>query len=80
MVCGHKDTMGVPAYHCPIADVEAEDLDLGDSQTADEALAFDVDGDVDTEALESDDEADSNDELGIEAEETDGGSTMPLLF
>ena len=52
--------------------MEAEDLDLGDSRQADEALAFDVDGDVDAEALESDDDSEGNDELGIEAEETDG--------
>nr|VWP00591.1 N/A [Ganoderma boninense] len=50
---------------------EAEDLDLGDSRRADEALAFDVDGDVDAEALESDDEAEGNDALSIETEETD---------
>ncbi|TBU35061.1 P-loop containing nucleoside triphosphate hydrolase protein [Dichomitus squalens] len=53
------------------ADVEAEDFDLGNFQRADEALAFDVDGDVDAEALESDDDSEGNDELGIEAEETD---------
>ncbi|KAJ8494910.1 hypothetical protein ONZ51_g2046 [Trametes cubensis] len=53
------------------ADVEAEDVDLGDTQRQDEALAFDVDGDVDAEALDSDDEAEGNDELGIDAEETD---------
>ncbi|PIL32147.1 hypothetical protein GSI_06853 [Ganoderma sinense ZZ0214-1] len=63
-----KPILAVAPAH---ADVEAEDLDLGDSQRADEALAFDVDGDVDAEALESDDEAEGNDELGIEAEETD---------
>ena len=34
---------------------------------------FDVDGDVDAEALESeDDENEGDDELGIESEETDG--------
>ena len=59
--------------------MEAEDLDLGDSQRADEALAFDVDGDVDVEALESDDEGEGNDELGIEAEETDSRFMTPTL-
>ncbi|KAH9846064.1 P-loop containing nucleoside triphosphate hydrolase protein [Lenzites betulinus] len=53
------------------ADVEAEDVDLGDSQREDEALAFDVDGDVDAEALDSDDEVEANEELGIDTEETD---------
>ncbi|KAI0724370.1 P-loop containing nucleoside triphosphate hydrolase protein [Cerioporus squamosus] len=53
------------------ADVEAEDVELGDAQRADEALAFDVDGDVDAEALDSDDEDEGNDELGIDAEESD---------
>ncbi|KAI8995457.1 P-loop containing nucleoside triphosphate hydrolase protein [Trametes punicea] len=52
------------------ADVEAEDVDLGETPQ-DEAIAFDVDGDVDAEALDSDDEAEGNDELGIDAEETD---------
>lgn len=52
--------------------MEAEDVELGDSQRADEALAFDVDGDVDAEALDSDDEDEGNDELGIDAEESDG--------
>ena len=33
---------------------------------------FDVDGDVDAEALDSDDEDEGNDELGIDAEESDG--------
>ncbi len=80
MVCSHKDALGAPPYRRPIADVEAEDLDLGDSQRADEALAFDVDGDVDAEALESDDEAECNDELGIEAEETDGGFLTLFLI
>ena len=53
------------------ADVEAEDLDLGDSQKADEALAFDVDGDVDAEALDSDADSNADEELGLDAEETD---------
>ncbi|KAI0651669.1 P-loop containing nucleoside triphosphate hydrolase protein [Trametes meyenii] len=53
------------------ADVEAEDVDLGASEQHDEALAFDVDGDVDAEGLDSDDEAEGNEELGIDAEETD---------
>ena len=57
--------------------MEAEDLDLGDSRQADEALAFDVDGDVDAEALESDDDSEGNDELGIEAEGTDGAHSPP---
>ena len=54
-----------------LADVEAEDLDLGDSQRDDEALAFDVDGDVDAEALDSDADSEADDELGIDAEESD---------
>ncbi|KAI0670084.1 P-loop containing nucleoside triphosphate hydrolase protein [Trametes maxima] len=53
------------------ADVEAEDVDLGASEQRDEALAFDVDGDVDAEGLDSDDEAEGNEELGIDTEETD---------
>ncbi|KAL7285666.1 hypothetical protein ACG7TL_000771 [Trametes sanguinea] len=52
------------------ADVEAEDVDLGET-AQDEAIAFDVDGDVDAEALDSDNEADGNEDLGIDAEETD---------
>ena len=51
--------------------MEAEDLDLGDSQKADEALAFDVDGDVDAEALDSDADSNADEELGLDAEETD---------
>ncbi|KAI1797707.1 P-loop containing nucleoside triphosphate hydrolase protein [Ganoderma leucocontextum] len=66
-----EDTQPSRAVAPVHADVEAEDIDLGDLQRADEALAFDVDGDVDAEALESDDEAEGNDELGIEAEDTD---------
>lgn len=58
--------------------MEAEDLDLGDSQQADEALAFDVDGDVDAEALDSDADSDADDELGIDSEESD--SKLPLQW
>ncbi|EIW64851.1 P-loop containing nucleoside triphosphate hydrolase protein [Trametes versicolor FP-101664 SS1] len=53
------------------ADVEAEDIELGDARRDDEALAFDVDGDIDAEALDSDDEEAENEELGIKAEDTD---------
>ncbi|RPD63130.1 P-loop containing nucleoside triphosphate hydrolase protein [Lentinus tigrinus ALCF2SS1-6] len=60
------------------ADVEAEDVDLGDAQRADEALAFDVDGDVDVEALDSDDNDEGNDELGIDAEESVPMHIVPL--
>ena len=55
-VCDRKEIIRALAYHRPIADVEAEDLDFGDSRRADEALAFAVDGNIDAEALESDDE------------------------
>ena len=79
-VCDRKEIIRALAYHRPIADVEAEDLDFGDSRRADEALAFAVDGNIDAEALESDDETDGNDELGIEAEEADSGSMVPSLF
>ncbi|PCH40127.1 nucleoside triphosphate hydrolase protein [Wolfiporia cocos MD-104 SS10] len=53
------------------ADVEAEDVDLGEQ----EDLALDIDGDVtneidDADALDTDDE-DINNELGIDTEETD---------
>ena len=43
-------------------------------QRADESLALDVDGDADAdaEALDSDDENEGDDELGIDAEESDG--------
>ena len=43
-------------------------------QQADESLALDVDGDADAdaEALDSDDENEGDDELGIDAEESDG--------
>lgn len=52
--------------------MEAEDVELGDARRDDEALAFDVDGDIDVEALDSDDEEAENEELGIKAEDTDG--------
>ncbi|KAI0757185.1 P-loop containing nucleoside triphosphate hydrolase protein [Daedaleopsis nitida] len=68
MSLADEPNRGVAPAH---ADVEAEDVDLGDSQRADEALAFDVDGDVDAEALDSDDENDEDNELGIDAEESD---------
>ncbi len=55
-----------------VADVEAEDVELGDARRDDEALAFDVDGDIDAEALDSEDEEAENEELGIKAEDTDG--------
>lgn len=55
------------------ADVEAEDMDLGTEQ---KDLALDVDGDnadvdMDEDALDSDDDPD-NEELGIDAEESEG--------
>ena len=51
-------------------------MDLGAPHGHDDTLAFDVDGDVkdvntDTEALDTDDEVD-NEELGIDADESDG--------
>ncbi|KAH9841541.1 P-loop containing nucleoside triphosphate hydrolase protein [Rhodofomes roseus] len=63
---GFKSTVVAPAQ----ADVEAEDLDLGEQ----EALALDVDGeggpiDDDPEALDSDD--DEDEKLGIDTEESD---------
>ncbi|KAI0824165.1 P-loop containing nucleoside triphosphate hydrolase protein [Trametes gibbosa] len=66
-----EDRPSTPAVAPAHADVEAEDVDLGDAQREDEVLAFDVDGDVDAEALDSDDEAEGNAELGIDTEETD---------
>ena len=57
-----------------LADVEAEDVDLGITEQTD--LALDVDGDqvddaeVDDEALDSDDD-DENKDLGIDTEETE---------
>lgn len=65
----------VPAH----ADVEAEDMELGADQLD---LAHDVDdgaaGDVtDEEALDSDDEL--NEELGIDAEESDGNASAVRL-
>lgn len=54
------------------ADVEPEDIDLGTEQIQDD-LAFDVDGDDpddDPDALDSDDER-LNEELGLDAEESD---------
>lgn len=57
--------------HNVAADVEAEDVDLGV-----EDLAIDVDGDVadidvDMDALDSDGETETNEELGIDAEESE---------
>lgn len=59
--------------------MEAEDVELGDARRDDEALAFDVDGDIDAEALDSDDEEAENEELGIKAEDTDGKSFIDAL-
>lgn len=53
-------------------DVEAEDIELGNTQ--DDNLAFDVDDDLadeDPEALDSDDERAVDEELGIDADETE---------
>ena len=51
-----------------VADVEVEDINLGEERRDD--LAFDVDGNVDEdpEALESDDERTLDDELGIDSD------------
>lgn len=59
------------------ADVEAEDIDLGDVQKEQAELAADIDRDgaaaeEDAEALDSDADSDADDELGIDKEETDG--------
>lgn len=55
------------------ADVEAENVDLGDTY---DDLAADVDGDVDQDmdpdALDTDDEDELNAELGLNADESDG--------
>ncbi|GAW05713.1 P-loop containing nucleoside triphosphate hydrolase protein [Lentinula edodes] len=53
------------------ADVEAEDLELGETQAND--VAFDVDGDVeeDPDALDSDEEELLNEELGIDVDESE---------
>jgi hypothetical protein len=60
-----------------LADVEAEDLELGH---IDNDLAIDVDEDVaneDPEALDSDDERpDENEELGIDMDETESKSVL----
>ncbi|GBE84926.1 Putative ATP-dependent RNA helicase [Sparassis crispa] len=58
------------------ADVEAEDLDLGNVQQDGDDLAFDIDGDVDgvnadDEALDSDDASAVDQELGIHVDESD---------
>jgi ATP-dependent RNA helicase DHX37/DHR1 len=61
---------------CRVADVEAEDLDLGDQQADD--LAFDVDADMDHEdpdALDSDEDTEEHQldkELGFDSDDVDG--------
>lgn len=69
--------MSIDGLTCHLlADVEAEDVDLGGAHIED--LALDVDGDMDQdhdpEALDSDADEDDllNQELGIEDDETDG--------
>lgn len=62
-------------YHfdCSSADVEAEDVDLGDERQDD--LVSDVDADVDEsdrEALDSDGEQSMYKELGLISDEMDG--------
>jgi hypothetical protein len=62
------------SHNVLIADVEAEDIELGINE---QELALDVDGDhpdEDPEGLDSDDD-DVNAELGIDAEECDGKSS-----
>ncbi len=57
-----------------IADVEAEDLDLGNSSKNDEDLAIDIDtADIeeDPEALDSDEEDELGEELGVEFDDND---------
>jgi len=55
------------------ADVEAEDMELGDDQEND--LALDVDGDEtaveDLDALDTDEDEEDNQRLGIDADECD---------
>ncbi|CAL1713077.1 unnamed protein product [Somion occarium] len=62
---------------------EAEDVELGLSEPAD--LALDVDGeqadaDLDEDALDSDDEANENQDLGIDTEETDSPMHIVPLY
>ena len=54
-----------------IADIEAEDIELGDAQAED--VAFDVDAGMeeDPEALDSEEEDALNEELGIDVDETE---------
>ncbi|OBZ71658.1 putative ATP-dependent RNA helicase PB1A10.06c, partial [Grifola frondosa] len=65
-----RETAVAPAH----ADIEAEDVDLGEARQ-DEQLALDVDGDgdgeADAEALDSDNDSEGDDELGMDAEESD---------
>lgn len=58
-----------------VADVEAEDFDLGEAYPGD--LAFDVDVGVidDPDALDSNDEDGLNEELGLEDDGFDGKTT-----
>ncbi|KAH9950532.1 P-loop containing nucleoside triphosphate hydrolase protein [Amylocystis lapponica] len=67
------------------ADVEAEDIDLGDSAQNQGELAFDIDGDpadveVDDDALDSDDASSVDEELGIDAEESDAPMHVVPLY
>lgn len=72
-----EDSQDVRIIGPALADVEAEDLDLGNSSKNDENLAIDVDtADIeeDPEALDSDEENELGEELGVEFDDND----MPM--
>lgn len=61
--------------------MEAEDVDLGDARPDD--LAFDVDEDMDeqdADALDSDDEQELNEELGLDPDEIGGRFYQICLY
>ncbi|KAK0187982.1 P-loop containing nucleoside triphosphate hydrolase protein [Armillaria mellea] len=72
-----EDSQDVRIIGPALADVEAEDLDLGNPSKNDENLAVDVDtADIeeDPEALDSDEEDELGEELGVEFDDND----MPM--
>lgn len=74
-VCA-RSSCPVTSLICPVADVEAEDLDLGDLQAGDLALDVDADmADEDPEALDSDEDTEEHQldkELGLDSSDADG--------
>ncbi|KAK0464536.1 P-loop containing nucleoside triphosphate hydrolase protein [Desarmillaria tabescens] len=69
-----EDSQNVRTIGPALADVEAEDLDLGNSSKIDEDLAIDVDTadmEEDPEALDSDEEDELGEELGVEFDDND---------